>query len=75
MDLYVTDQSAKERGYTHKARYLGLIPGYFNEAGNGWLPKSSLFGPVEFLLTELWLLGCHFRNEEPDFMFELRSEM
>jgi len=73
--IWRTAKRAKEIGATHHARIYGIIPGFFAEDENLWVPRSDLLNPLEDLLGLIWDLTRILRGEEPDFMFYIGREI
>lgn len=69
---WITERRAREMGCTHKARSLGIIPGFYGEDASLWVSRSDLLNPVEDALTWLWVQAWMlFRDDEPQFMFQV----
>ena len=66
--IFYTAKKAKAFGCTHRARFMGIVPGYVSDDGL-WVPVSDLLAPVEDLLSFIWCSMRQMRGEEPDFMF------
>lgn len=58
-------------GCTHHARFLGIIPGFYNPDTALWVSRSDLLNPVEDALMWCWATLRRLRGEDPDFMFAL----
>lgn len=67
--LLITAARARALGCTHHARFMGLIPGFFEPETSLWVSRSDLLNPIEDALAFLWVTLRELRGEEPDFMF------
>lgn len=73
--FWISGKRAKQLGCTHRARFMGIIPGFFNPDSNLWISRSDLLNPIEDLLSDLWVWMREMRGEEPDFMFKLGRKL
>lgn len=73
--IWMTADRAKSLGCTHRARFLGLIPGFFDPESGLWVSRSDLLNPIEDALMWMWATMRRLRGEEPDFMFEIGAEI
>lgn len=71
VQFWVSSAKAKSYGCTHRARFMGIIPGFFSEQDGLWVSRSDLLIPLEAALSFIWATMREFRGEEPDFMFEV----
>lgn len=71
IQVWVSAAQAKELGCTHRARFMGIIPGFFSEADGLWVSRSELLNPLEDFLAFIWAAMRQMRGEDPDFMFEV----
>ena len=67
--LWTTPAKAAALGCTHRARFLGVIPGFMNLDDGLWVSRSDALAPVEDALARVWCIMRELRGEEPDFMF------
>lgn len=75
MQVWISAKAAKEMGCTHRARYLGVIPGFYGPDRNLWVSRSDLLNPIEDLLSFIWVWLREWRGEDPDFMFEVGAAL
>lgn len=73
--IWMTAKRAKELGCTHRARFLGLVPGFIEPDQCIWVSRSDLLNPIEDVLNFIWQTMRWMRGEEPDFMFEVGAEI
>lgn len=66
---WVSADKARALGCTHRARFLGVIPGFFSEKDSMWVSRSDLLNPFEDLVAWLWFTIRSARDEEPAFVF------
>lgn len=71
--LWVSARKAREVGCTHRARFLGLVPGFIDIDRCLWVSRSDLLAPVEDVLMFIWATTRRMRGEEPDFIFAVGS--
>jgi hypothetical protein len=71
MQIWVSASKAKELGCTHRARFMGIIPGFYGENEGLWVSRSDLLCPIEDVLVFIWATVRRLRGEQPDFMFEV----
>jgi hypothetical protein len=69
MQLWISASEARELGCTHRARFLGIVPGFFDPETALWVPRSDLLNPLEDLLSHIWAIMHQIRGEEPEFFF------
>jgi hypothetical protein len=72
---WMTAQRAKERGCTHHARFMGIIPGFIREDENCplWISRSDALNWLEDALCFLWISMQEMCGEEPTFAFQIRK--
>lgn len=75
MQVWISAKAAKEMGCTHRARFMGIIPGFYGESESLWVSRSDLLNPIEDFLAFIWTSMRAMRGEEPDFMFEIGEEI
>lgn len=75
MQLWVSAKKAKAMGCTHRARFMGVIPGFIEPNEAAWVSRSDLLNPLEDALVWVWMTMRRMRGEEPDFMFEIVGEI
>lgn len=71
ISLWVTARHARALGCTHHARFLGLVPGFFNPDTAVWVSRSDLLNPIEDLLSLMWVTMNQTRGDEPEFFWAL----
>ena len=67
MQFWISAETAKSYGCTHRARMHGVIPGFWSDDGL-WVSRSDLLNPFEDLLSWVWVNLRLMRGEDPDFM-------
>lgn len=71
MQFWVSTDLARGFGCTHRAKFMGIIPGFFNPQTSLWVSRSDLLNPLEDALAWVWANMRIMRGEEPDFMFSV----
>lgn len=66
---WVSTEKARSIGCTHRARFMGLVPGFINPETNLWVARSDLLNWLSDALAFVWVFMRELRGEEPDFMF------
>lgn len=73
--FFTTAAKAKSLGCTHHARFMGIIPGFYNDDLSLWVSRSDLLIPLEWLVTFINEVLADYRGEEPKFMFLVGPEI
>lgn len=71
LQVWISAEKAASLGCTHRARFMGIIPGFIEPDEMVWVSRSDLLNPIEDLLCFIWAAMRQMRGEEPDFMFEI----
>jgi hypothetical protein len=73
---WVSASKAKSLGCTHRARFLGLIPGFCSTGDVPmWVSRSDLLNPLEDLVGFIWSVAQANKGDEPSFMFKVGAEI
>jgi len=75
MQVWISERKAKELGCTHKARFMGIVPGFIDPNRAMWVSRSDALNPLEDALVWIWVAMRKMRGEEPDFMFQVGREI
>lgn len=75
MQFWVTKSAARSYGCTHRALFMGIIPGFFNPTDSMWVSRSDILNPIEDLLSFIWAIWCDLRGIEHGFMIEVGEEI
>lgn len=71
LTLWTSARRARELGCTHHARFLGIIPGFFDPGQALWVARSDLLAPLEDVLSVIWAACCEAHGEESEFMLTI----
>lgn len=73
--IWVSSRRAKSLGCTHRARFMGIIPGFLAPSDGTWVSRSDLLNPIEDILCFIWVNIRLMRGEDPDFMWWVGQEI
>ena len=71
LTIWCSSLEAAGYGATHHARFMGIVPGFYNQDQSLWVPRSDLLNWLEDLLSHIGAFVQQSSGDDPVFMFKV----